>query len=233
MNIAILTAGGIGSRMNNNIPKQFLTVNDIPIIIYTLQSFQNSDTIDKIVVACLKEWQPVLNSYKKEFNISKLETIVDGGDEGVESIKNCLDSLEDCSDDDVIIIHDGNRPFVTHKVISDAVQLCKEKGNAVAVTPVNEVLLQDKGNKMVSRKALIRDDIKSTQTPHVFKYGDIRNIYKKMRERGLTPVAICDAAVELGIPVHLSMGSVLNFKITTQENLRLFKALINHGDMNV
>lgn len=234
MNVAVLTAGGSGTRMNNNIPKQFLTVNDIPIIIYTLRSFQCNERIDKIVVACLKAWQPALESYKKEFSITKLDMIVDGGNEGSESISNCLDGLTDvCSDDDIIIIHDGNRPFVSHEVIDDAIKVCMENGNAVAVTPSTEVLVEDKGNRMLSIKSLSRDDIKRTQTPHVFLYGDLKRIYAQIKQKGLKPVATCDAAIALGIPIHLSVGSALNFKITTQEDLKLFRSLINHGEVNV
>ena len=107
---AILTAGGVGSRMQKDVPKQFITVNDIPIIIYTLQQFQKSEYVDKIVIACLKEWQPILRAYSKEFNISKLQTIVEGGETGIDSIHNAFNGLSDDSDNDIVKFHINTAP---------------------------------------------------------------------------------------------------------------------------
>lgn len=231
MNIAVLTAGGVGSRLNNNIPKQFLTVNDIPIIIYTLQRFQDDKSIDKIIIACLKEWQPALLAYKKEFNIDKLEWIVEGGGTGAESIVNCLNKLsEEYSSDTTIIVHDGNRPLVSHDVIKDALEVYEKYGNAIACLPSTEVLLSvSDESPHCSGKSLNRDAIKRTQTPHVFALGEVSQLYEDSFKKGLSPVAPCDAALLNNHPVYLSKGSELNFKITTPEDLRILKALIKDG----
>ena len=113
MNIAIVIAGGSGSRMNNEIPKQFIHIYDKPILIYTLEGFEKHPDIDAIEVVCLDGWQDILKAYAKQFHINKLKWVVTGGNTGQESIRNGVDNLAGvCSDKDIIIIHDGIRPMV-------------------------------------------------------------------------------------------------------------------------
>lgn len=120
MNIAILTAGGVGSRTHQDIPKQFIHVNNKPVIIYTLEAFQKHPNVDEICVAILEGWDQILWAYAKQFNITKLKYVVTGGTTGQESIFNGLSAIrKDHSDDDVVIIHDGNRPMVEPEVITN------------------------------------------------------------------------------------------------------------------
>ena len=209
---AILTAGGVGSRMQKDVPKQFITVNDIPIIIYTLQQFQKSEYIDKIVIACLKEWQPILRAYSKEFNISKLQTIVEGGETGIDSIHNAFNGLNDDSDNDndIVIIHDGNRPLVD------------EHDGVVRVD----------SNLNIQKSDLRREDIKSTQTPHGFNYKNLKEIFGKITDSSWY-ISLADAALNLGYDVKLVKGSELNFKITTPNDLTLFESIVNIRQGNV
>ena len=131
MNIAILTAGGIGSRTHQDLPKQFITVDNKPIIVYTLEAFQQHPNIDEIYVSCLEGWNTVLDAYAKQFNITKLKRIVIGGATGQESIYNAMKAInEDHGEtgDIVVIIHDGNRPMVSQDVITDSIVKQKING---------------------------------------------------------------------------------------------------------
>ena len=127
MNIAIIIAGGSGSRMGQDIPKQFINVYDKPVLIYTLESFEKHPQIDAIEVVCINGWHDVLWAYAKQFNITKLKWIVEGGKTGQESIRNGVYNLEDkCNDEDNIIIHDGVRPLVDEEVLTDVIMKCQK-----------------------------------------------------------------------------------------------------------
>lgn len=230
MNTVILTAGGIGSRMNNSIPKQFLTVDNKPIILYTLEAFQNHPNIDAIVVACLAGWEQILQAYATQYGITKLMDIVPGGNTGQESITNALNKLKTvCSDNDIVMIHDGNRPLVSDEIISESIACCISKGNAVAQIPCTEALVTTK-NQMTASKLLNRDCVKRTQTPHTFRFKKIYDAYTEIKKRGETEVvAPCAVMMKLGEEINFSTGSELNFKITTQADLKIFEALVSCG----
>ena len=227
-NVAILTAAGVGSRMHNDIPKQFIHVDDKPIIVYTLEAFQNHPIIDEIVIACLEGWIPVIEAYAKQYKITKLKYIVKGGSTGQESITNCLEKLkeEGLKDDDIVMVHDGNRPLVPDSVISESIASCITRGNAVAHVPCNGVVVTT-GDQVHCDDQLNRDNVKITQTPHTFRFGKLYRAYKEMqRQEQFNVVAPCSVMMKLGEEVFLSSGSELNFKITTQEDLEIFKALV-------
>ncbi|WP_316496484.1 2-C-methyl-D-erythritol 4-phosphate cytidylyltransferase, partial [Enterococcus faecium] len=136
---AIIIAGGVGKRMGQDIPKQFITIEGKPIIIYTLESFQKHPQVDRILVVCKSGWEETMWAYIKEFNISKVQWVITGGSKGQESINNGVQFLKDYSeDDDTIIIHDGIRPLVDELVLSDVIVKCKEFGNGVTSLPYNE-----------------------------------------------------------------------------------------------
>ena len=226
--VALLTAAGVGSRMNNNIPKQFIAVENKPIIIYTLEAFENHPSIDEIIVACLEGWIPILQAYAKEYNISKLKYIVKGGATGQESITNCLETLKAAGlkENDIVMVHDGNRPLVSSSIISESLASCISKGNAVAHVPCNEVIVTTQ-DQLHCDEQLNRDTTKRTQTPHTFRFGKLYWAYQEMiRRNELSVVAPCSVMMKLGEEVFLSPGSELNFKITTQEDLEIFEALV-------
>lgn len=134
MNIALLTAAGTGSRMHQDIPKQFIHVENKPVIIHTMEAFQNHPSIDAILVVTLDSWKDVLWAYAKQFNIDKLKWVIAGGETGQESIKKGLDKLvEDCSSDTTVIIHDGNRPMISSEVISNSLAIADLFGDAVGI----------------------------------------------------------------------------------------------------
>ena len=137
MNIGMIIAGGIGARTHQEIPKQFINVNDKPIIVYTLEAFQQHPNIDAIEVVCLSGWHDIVSAYAKQFGISKLENIVDGGETGQDSIRNGLYDIAKRyhEDNDIVVIHDAIRPMVSAEIISDNIRVCQERGNATAVIP--------------------------------------------------------------------------------------------------
>ena len=138
-NIALIIAGGSGTRMGLEIPKQFVNIYDKPVIIYTLEAFENHPQIDAIEVVCIEGWEDTLLSYAKKFNIKKLKWITKGGNSGQESIRNGILNLKDkISDNDNVIIHDGVRPMLDDEIISDVIVKCNMYGNGVSSMPYNE-----------------------------------------------------------------------------------------------
>ena len=138
-NIAIIIAGGSGTRMGQDIPKQFINVYDKPVLIYTLESFQRQPEIDAIEVVCIDGWHDVVKAYSKQFNIDKLKWVISGGESGQESIARGVYNLEGkVAPDDIIVIHDGIRPLVDSSVLTDVLAIAHEKGNAVTSMPYNE-----------------------------------------------------------------------------------------------
>ena len=226
--IAMLTAGGSGNRMHQDIPKQFLTVNEKPVIVYTLEAFEKHPEIDAIAVACLDGWENVLSAYAQQFNINKLKYIVPGGKTGQESIKNGLFELEKhFAPDDIVMIHDGNRPPLPPEVISDSLRCARKNGNAVAVIPCAEVIMETEDG-LISSKTHERKNLRRTQTPHTFHLHDVCELYREADKTGITnAAAACQIMEELGRHVYFSIGSEKNLKLTTLDDIDIFKALLN------
>ena len=227
-NIVILTAGGVGSRTHQDIPKQFLHVENKPILIYTLEAFQNHPNIDEICVAILEGWDQILWAYAKQFNITKLKYVVTGGETGQESIFNGLKAIKmDHQDDDVVIVHDGNRPMVEADIITDNLVKQKKYGSAVATIPCTEVVFISE-NKTDSERSIPRENLQRTQTPHSYYLGDLWNAHLAAQEKGIVNTAAsCSLMEALGKKTYFSKGSEKNLKITTVEDIEIFKALLN------
>lgn len=234
MNIAVIIAGGVGNRMHQEIPKQFTSVFDKPIIIYTLENFQKHPDINAIMVVCLDGWEAILRSYCKQFGITKLRWVVRGGDTGQASIRNSVFALRDdpeVPNDSVVLIHDSVRPICPPDIISDCLVKAKTLGSAITVEPCNEAMLGvKKGDVTASDVSLPRDEIKRTQTPQGFPLSKLIWAHETALEKGiLNSVASCTLMIELGETVYFSKGSSKNFKITTQDDLDIFKSLIRSG----
>lgn len=233
MNIALIIAGGTGQRMNQDIPKQFLNVDDKPVIIYTLQAFQSHPDIGGIVVVCLEGWHDILRAYAKQFNITKLSTIVNGGENGQASIRNGVYSLrEKYSGDDIVLVHDAIRPMVSAEIISDAIVKCKTYGNAISVIPCAEAMLGTEDG-MTSDTCVPRDKLIRTQTPQAFPLKKLVWAHKTALERGVTnSVASCTLMIELGEILYFSIGSEKNIKLTTTDDIEIFRALLHSKNAN-
>jgi 2-C-methyl-D-erythritol 4-phosphate cytidylyltransferase len=233
MNIALVTAAGRGSRMHQEVPKQFMPIKNKPLIIYTLEAFQNHPNIDAIIIPCLRGWEQIMNAYVKQYNITKVKWIIDGGvgDNGQLSIKLALNELKkNCSNDDLILVHDGNRALISEEIISDSIVTCQEKGNAVAVVPCNEVIVKTK-DQTSSDEFLKRDELKRTQTPHTFPLGKMLWAHEEAERRNIEKtVATCDLMMLLGEKIYFSVGSEKNMKITTPVDVEIFEALLENGN---
>lgn len=228
MNVALLTAAGSGSRMHQDIPKQFIHVDNKPVIIYTMEAFQKHPAIDAMIVVTLESWIDVLWAYAKQFNISKLKWVVPGGETGQESIKNGLLELKKClKDDDVVLVHDGNRPLVSTEIISDSLATFKKCGNAVAAIPCTEVVFES-DDGVSSHISTPREKLFRTQTPHTYTLGDLLWAHSEAEKRGINNTAAsCMLMKELGKETYFSKGSEENLKITTTDDLKIFKALLH------
>ena len=227
MNIALIIAGGSGARMHQDIPKQFLTVNEKPVIVYTLEAFQNHAEIDQIAVVCINGWEQVLRAYANQFNITKLKYIIPGGRNGQDSIRNGVFELEKHGKkDDLVLIHDAIRPMVSPEIISDCIVKTKQYGCAIATIPCAEAMVQTQDGN-VSIGSYPREKLKRTQTPQGFPLGKICDLHRKALEEGITnSVASCTLMIELGEQVYFSAGSEKNIKLTTVEDIDIFKALL-------
>lgn len=226
-NIALIIAGGSGNRMHQDIPKQFITVNERPVIIYTLEAFEKHPEIDMIAVVCIEGWENVLWAYSKQFNISKLKYVIKGGKNGQGSIRNGIFELEKYyKKDDIVLIHDAIRPMVSGEIISDNIRVAKKYGNAVTVIPCAEAMLQTEDG-IESVGSFPRDNLKRTQTPQAFLLGEICELHRDAIERGITnSVASCTLMIEMGKKVYFSSGSEKNIKLTTVDDIDIFKALL-------
>jgi 2-C-methyl-D-erythritol 4-phosphate cytidylyltransferase len=228
MNIALLTAAGSGTRTHQDIPKQFLHVDNKPIIIYTLEAFQKHPSIDAIIVVGLQGWVDILWAYAKQFNITKLKWLVPGGDTGQESIRNGLEALKQhCSEDDVVLIHDGNRPLVSQDVLTDSLVKLKEYGSSVAVIPCTEAVFRS-DDTFSSEISIPREQLYRTQTPHAYKLSKLLWAHEQASIKNITnTAATCTLMNALGEKIYFSAGSEKNIKITTTEDIEIFKALLN------
>lgn len=231
-NIAIIIAGGTGSRMGQDIPKQFINIYDKPIIIYTLESFQKHPMINAIEVVCLDGWHDVLRAYARQFNIDKLKWVVSGGKSGQESIRNGVYNLEGkVNDDDIIIIHDGIRPLVDASVLSDVIQKAIRFGNGVTSLPYNEqIFVVNQDDNSTTTQYIPRETLRRVSTPQAYRFKKLDSAYHEAFEKG---VGIFGSSytntmmVELGETLHFAAGSDRNIKLTTKDDLEMFKGYLN------
>lgn len=228
MNIALLTAAGSGTRMHQDIPKQFIHVDNKPIIIHTMEAFQKHPGIDAIIVVTIDSWSDVLWAYAKQFGITKLKWVVPGGETGQESIYNGLLTLQNnLKEEAVVMIHDGNRPLVTSEIISDSLATYAKYGSAVAVIPCTEVVFESEDGKS-SLVSTDREKLFRTQTPHTYKLNELMHAHAEAQKIGINNTAAsCMLMKELGNVTYFSKGSEENIKITTTDDLRIFKALLH------
>lgn len=229
MNIAIILAGGFGRRVGQDIPKQFINIYDKPLLIYTLESFQRHPQVDAIELVCIDGWHDMVRAYAKQFYIDKLKWIVSGGETAQESIREGVYFLEGkCNDNGTVIIHDGIRPLVDDSVLTDVIMKCEKYGNAVTALPYYEqIFLAD--DEISTTKYIPRETLRRVATPQAYKFDMLDKAYREADEKG---VGIYGAAytntmmVELGHRLYFANGSDKNIKITTKDDIELFKAYI-------
>lgn len=231
MNIALLTAGGVGNRMGQDIPKQFMCVDNKPVIIYTLEAFQNHSEIDAIAVVCLEGWHAVLQAYANQYNVSKLKWIFDGADTNQGSIYNGISGLKSsgCADEDIVLVHDGVRPLVSSRIISENIATCKQFGYAVTGLTCKEAIMELKDG-CVADINIPREKLVRTQTPHTYRLGYLLESHGTAKRLGIkNTVASCTLVAMTGNKnQHLVEGSEMNgLKLTRPQDVEIFKAMIH------
>ncbi len=232
MNVALVIAGGSGQRMGMDIPKQFILVEGKPIIIYTLETFEHHPMVDSIEVVCVDGWQEQLLLYARQYGIEKLRWVTMGGATAQESIRNGVFALEDkCTAHDIVIVHDSIRPIVDDFVLTDVIELAKEKGNAVTSLPYNEqIFLIDPAHPTTTTAYIPRETLRRVSTPQAYRFDLLDEKYHEAYEQG---VGIHGSAytntmmVELGVRLHFAKGSDKNIKLTTADDLAIFQGYIN------
>lgn len=229
MNIAVILAGGVGSRVGAGMPKQFVKILGKPVIVYTIEAFQKHEDIDAIEVVCVKSHIDYMKELVDTYGLSKVKWITEGGADFQGSVLNGINNLQDkCSEDDIVLVHFGASPFVEGDIIADAVRVCNIKGNAISTTPFY-LLSGVKDDDEKTTKWIDRDTIACMNSPHAFRYGYIRDIYKRAVETGVIKEVephTTTLMYKMGETIYFSKGSQSNIKITTKEDLDLFEGYV-------
>lgn len=226
MNVALILAGGSGARTEQSVPKQFISIYEKPIILYTLEAFEKHPDIDAIIVSCISGWHDVLKGYAVDDGITKLRWVVDGGDNGQSSARNALLALEDvCGSEDIVVIHDAVRPMISQDIITDCIEKARKFGSGLSAVRCQETIMRTNDGE-TGHIGIDRNDIMRVQTPQAYKYGKVLWAHKEALNRGITNAVYTNTLMmDLGEELHFSLGSNKNIKITTLEDIDMFKAL--------
>lgn len=228
-NVAIILAGGVGSRLGADRPKQFIEILGKPILAYTVEAFQNNSDIDAIEIVCVESHIDYLKEMIIEYKFDKVKWITKGGKDFQHSVLNGVNNLRNVlSPNDNVSIHFGASPFVTDEIISDSINVCNQKGNAISTIPFY-VLSGERTTDEMSTKYIDRDTVACMNSPHTFKYSLITEIYDKAISTGIIDEVephTTTLMYKLGIPIFFSKGTQTNIKITTKEDLDLFEGYV-------
>ena len=232
--VALILAAGQETIGVNNMPKPFVSVQDKPVLMYTLEVFEQNPMVDSIHLVCLDGWTEIARAYARQYNISKLGGIVTGGESVQETIfKGLLSLKQELLDDDLVIVHDGIRPLVEDSVLNDVIKIAEEKGNAVSSMPNNEqVFVVNKKDPRTTVQFIPRETIKRVSTPQAYHFGELLEAYEYAFEHSLGIVGPQYADTlfsDLGKKIYFSAGSDKNIKMNTEEDLRLFEAYLNRS----
>ncbi|MCQ2245301.1 MAG: 2-C-methyl-D-erythritol 4-phosphate cytidylyltransferase [Bacteroidaceae bacterium] len=225
-NVAVIFAGGSGIRMNTKSrPKQFLELHGKPIIIYTLELFENHPEIDGIVVACIESWIPYLNKLLQKFEMTKVVAVVPGGETGQESIYNGLKAAQaNFPEDSIVLIHDGVRPLINENTITDNIKTAREKGNCITCIKASETLVvkQEDGSLQIPT----RENSLIARAPQTFHMNDILAAHEKALSEGKNNfIDSCTMMSAYGHKMATIIGPVENIKITTPTDFFMFRAI--------
>ena len=227
MKIGVIFAGGVGRRMNTKgKPKQFLEVHGKPIIVHTIDIFQNTEAIDAVVVVCVSDWLDYMNNLVERFNLTKVKAVVAGGETGQMSIFKGLEAAEQLATDDaVVLIHDGVRPLINEEVINANIQSVKETGSAVTSVRAKETVVLVNDSSKISE---VVDRTRSfiAKAPQSFYLSDILSVERDAISKGITDAI--DSSTLMGMynrELTIVEGPYENIKITTPDDFYMFKAL--------
>lgn len=225
----LLLAGGVGTRFGSTLPKQFVLVNNVPIIIHTLRKLQY-DFIDDITIVCVENWIPHLENLIRDYKITKVRKIVCGGKTGHQSIYNGLLSVSDVSKkDDIVIIHDSVRPLITKSSLVDAIDKAVKYGNGCAALKTIEGLVV-KDNDLCGSRAADRYNIMRIQTPQAYNFSLIMDLYDRAKEKCVEYPYADGALLANGKTIYFSKSFTANIKITTKPDIAFMKAMMQFSE---
>lgn len=226
-NYVILLAGGIGKRMGTDIPKQFLEIDGIPIIVYAINNFQRNPQVEKIVIVCLKDWEDYLRQLVREFSLTKVEWIIEGGTTSHDSIRNGVFFLRDKIDsEDYIIVHDAVRPILPQKAIDEAIRIAHKYGNASSSIACHPPIVYTE-DFISGIQDIDREHVMLTASPQIFKYSLALWCYEKAEQENRHDFTFTSSLlIHCNQRVYFAKGTACNIKITQKEDLALFEALL-------
>ena len=231
MNIGVIFAGGSGTRMNTKSrPKQFLDLNGKPIIIYTIELFDNHPDIDGVVVVCLESWIPFLQKMLKKFEINRVVRVIPGGVSGQDSIFKGLCAAEEYAkeqndDSTIVLIHDGVRPLITEDTITDNIAKVKECGSCITIVPATETFVVKRNDGSLELPK--RSECCLARAPQSFYLKDIIGAHRKSQEEGKTDfIDSCSLMSHYGFKLGLVEGPMENIKITTPTDYFVLRAMV-------
>ena len=230
MNIGVIFAGGVGRRMRTvEKPKQFIEINSKPIIIHTLEHFENNEEIDAVVIACIKSWIPYLRKLIKKYGIKKVKKIVPGGDTGQLSIYNGICAAKEIStgEDDIVLIHDGVRPLINSELLSKNIAAVKEHGTSITAGIVKEtiVVIDDKDNSVC--QVPNRANSRVAKAPQCFYLKDILSAHEKaMKMKKYDFIDSCTLMQYFGYKMYMTDGPYENIKVTTPDDFYTMRAIL-------
>lgn len=235
--VAIVIAAGQDTIGSDNIPKPFVNVFDKPVLMYTLEVFEGNPQVDFIELVCLTGWSEIARAYAKQFNISKLKHIVNGGETIQESIFNGLKALDgELGNDDIVIIHDGIRPMIDTAVLTNVIQVASEKGNAISSMPNNEqVFVVNSADTSTTDSFIPRETIKRVSTPQAYHFGELIEVYRQGFEQGIGisgPSYADTLYADMGKTLYFAAGSNKNIKMNNEEEISIFEAYLNRDRDN-
>lgn len=226
--VALILAGGVGTRFNSMRPKQYIEVEGMPVISYAVRQFQTHPMVTDIFVVCSPEWDAYVERQADEWGFGKFRKCIPSGNTSFLSVRNGIEGLllSGMPDDSMVMVHDAVRPLVSHDVISNNVHACREHGNAITVVYSNESYMRVSGGCSATGYAM-REEYMRAQTPHTFRLSDLSGLMAEADRQGVTcSQSLFTLACELGYgPLYIAQGDILNFKITQPQDLKLFRAL--------
>ncbi len=230
MNTAVILAGGVGSRMGLDCPKQFLMVQDKPIISYCLDIFQKHRDIDNIVVVVSPQWQEFVEEHNEKYGVDKIRGYAPAGESRQHSIYNGLKRVaENCPDTDIVIIHDAARPLVSDEIISECIKGAEEHDGAMPVITVKDTLYQSKDGEQIDC-LLKRSELFAGQAPESFRFKRYYQIHNEVTDEEIANTAgSSEIAYRHGMDIRMVKGSERNLKITTIEDLETFETILKGG----
>lgn len=234
MNIGLILAGGSGTRMGSDTPKQFIDIYGKPLIVHTIEAFDINPNIDYIAVMCKADYKEDLNIWTRKYGLTKVKWIVDGGDTRQSSVENGLKAIEEfCSDEDIIVIHDAARPLISQRIIDENIKGAMEYKAVDTVIPSADTIIKTIDGEFIE-EVPPRHELYLGQTPQSFEYGLIKKAHEYAKANNITTATDdCQLILKLNEKVHLVKGDKLNFKVTTFEDLLILKSIIKLGKLEV